>query len=767
MTEHIKWKVIYAHKWPDTLYDIGVKYLSNKEIPEELSTSPKWVKHSFRKRMKFYELDDEKIILKTYQNPIWIGDKTNNDKKIHRFVVVKDSDKIDVIKELMSDMRTSALGTQSLYDKIVRSYILGISRTDVRDYRSKDNTLTMLNAIVKKPVIKSFKPHNAMQHWQMDITSIERYQQDKSNTNYKHILVIIDIFSKYVYAFPLKYKDANTVNQWLTKLFLSGDIPNVLHMDNGKEFDNPLIHSTCKQFNVVTRFGAKYSPQTQGFVENKNKHIKRMLHYYLANNKTYEWYDVLDRVIFTINNTKHSITGYTPMQIHKGREVFVNNEYDKNISTWDITGASLEEIDFDDVLLYVDEKIKEGIMKVRQNVDTYVNEKRIQNETLRIDVKEKIETEAKKREEKQRSKQDEFYINNLVRIFSYTYRKSGRPDKIQPIQLRLVRKAEDGTTYIQKILNNPLTVKEAFDKQNPNKVRGREYVKNIRERGVTEFYKIDLKTTKTFINNDVPNIFKIYKKEEEEQIYYKLNVLYDNALWKVERMYTSNGYTDKFYKEHLLLYEPVYEHKRKSEYSHLFIDPFEDVKVPVKKPEYENNTKYEIDNFIGRRIYQTYQMKNDKTGKNIKGNKRVFGGVIKDVGNDKMVRILFDDGNNRNAYLEELLNPSNKAMIKIQANSNKEFKADSEILKYLLKRDTNWFGINILYVNEVLEDDVVLLDGIIQNKMKEDYVFNVNLNGRKRILELDPSKYNKLNVQYGWKFNGEHTINKLRESLNI
>jgi len=39
--------------------------------------------------------------------------------------------------------------------------------------------------------------------------------------------------------------------------------------------------------------GQAYSPQTQGFVENKNKQIKRLLKYYMINNDNNKYYELL------------------------------------------------------------------------------------------------------------------------------------------------------------------------------------------------------------------------------------------------------------------------------------------------------------------------------------------------------------------------------------------------------------------------------------------------------------------------------------------
>lgn len=55
-----------------------------------------------------------------------------------------------------------------------------------------------------------------------------------------YVLCAIDIFSKFVWLFPLPHKTAEGVCICLYELFGIFGVPDVLHSDNGKEFDNEL-----------------------------------------------------------------------------------------------------------------------------------------------------------------------------------------------------------------------------------------------------------------------------------------------------------------------------------------------------------------------------------------------------------------------------------------------------------------------------------------------------------------------------------------------
>lgn len=65
----------------------------------------------------------------------------------------------------------------------------------------------------------------------------------RANNGYKYILNVIDTFSKYVWAIPLKTKSGLEVaNAFESIMKQSGRIPNKLHVDQGKEFYNKNLY---------------------------------------------------------------------------------------------------------------------------------------------------------------------------------------------------------------------------------------------------------------------------------------------------------------------------------------------------------------------------------------------------------------------------------------------------------------------------------------------------------------------------------------------
>ena len=73
-----------------------------------------------------------------------------------------------------------------------------------------------------KPAVKKFTFRKTMvsysdQQWQADLVDMQKFV--KSNKGYKYILTVVDIFSRYAWAFPLKSKRGEEVKDLFVTIF--------------------------------------------------------------------------------------------------------------------------------------------------------------------------------------------------------------------------------------------------------------------------------------------------------------------------------------------------------------------------------------------------------------------------------------------------------------------------------------------------------------------------------------------------------------------
>ena len=136
----------------------------------------------------------------------------------------------------------------------------------------------------------------------------------------RYILVISDLFTKYVVAVPLKDMTAKTVataivEEWILKF----GAPDSLHTDQGANFNSEVIADVCKIFQVDKTRTSPYHPQGNGQVERFNRVIADTISKYCAE-KPHEWDLYLPHVVFVYNTTVHKTLGTTPFSMLFARE---------------------------------------------------------------------------------------------------------------------------------------------------------------------------------------------------------------------------------------------------------------------------------------------------------------------------------------------------------------------------------------------------------------------------------------------------------------
>ena len=141
-----------------------------------------------------------------------------------------------------------------------------------------------------------------------------------SAKGYKYILVVCDYFTKYTEAYPLKDKTAHSVADALMDIWLPRyGFPLFLHSDQGKEFDNVMIHKLSELLGTVKTKTTPYHPRSDGLVECFNRTLLAMLAMFVSQEHD-NWDDLLPFMMLAYNTTVHTTTGFTPYRLVFGDE---------------------------------------------------------------------------------------------------------------------------------------------------------------------------------------------------------------------------------------------------------------------------------------------------------------------------------------------------------------------------------------------------------------------------------------------------------------
>ena len=147
----------------------------------------------------------------------------------------------------------------------------------------------------------------------------------------KHLLVIGDHFSKWCEAFPTKDQKATTVAPILvSKLFSRFGPPDVLHSDQGTNFESNLMKDICNMMGIHKSRTTAYHPQGDGQVERQNRTLQEILSTFVADHPG-DWDLFVDLAVYAYNTSRHESTGFSPYEIVFGRTPRMPIEVDLDV----------------------------------------------------------------------------------------------------------------------------------------------------------------------------------------------------------------------------------------------------------------------------------------------------------------------------------------------------------------------------------------------------------------------------------------------------
>ncbi len=206
-------------------------------------------------------------------------------------------------------------GISAVYREAKKRYSK-LTFQNVKDFLSRQNAYTL-----HKPIRKRF-PRNRVvgagidTDWQsdlIDVLPLKRY-----NEGYSYIVVMIDVFSRYAWAIPVKNKRADTVLEDFKQVLKSGRKPYRLVTDGGSEYRG-CFKGFCKQ-NDIVHFVAT-SPDVKACnAERYIRTLKTRLWRHFTKAKTFTYLDVLPKLVAAINNTECRVTRHAPADVTMDNE---------------------------------------------------------------------------------------------------------------------------------------------------------------------------------------------------------------------------------------------------------------------------------------------------------------------------------------------------------------------------------------------------------------------------------------------------------------
>lgn len=178
---------------------------------------------------------------------------------------------------------------------------------------------------IVKELHKNARKHFIRRHTHMvgindtfQIDLVEMIPYAKENQNFKYILTIIDIFSKYAWAVPIKSKTATDVTNAINKVLIVGNVPRNIHSDMGKEFYNVQFENLMRHYKI--NHYSTFTAIKAAIVERFNRTLKSKMWQQMHYNGSYKWISILDNIVDSYNHTKHRTIKLKPSEVDKQNE---------------------------------------------------------------------------------------------------------------------------------------------------------------------------------------------------------------------------------------------------------------------------------------------------------------------------------------------------------------------------------------------------------------------------------------------------------------
>ena len=185
---------------------------------------------------------------------------------------------------------------------------------------NKDLIKIFVDEIYSKPPRKNYPtnkiPYNYIDEiWSIDLADFSDYKTS-NNKGYRYIFVIIDNFSKYLWAIPLKNKYSQTItNEFSNILIKSKRKPVKIESDRGTEFYNSIFQNFLKSKNI--HHYSRFTDKGPSVAERVIRTIRNLLKKPVFEKGRADWLSELQSVINQYNNKIHTSTKMTPTQASK------------------------------------------------------------------------------------------------------------------------------------------------------------------------------------------------------------------------------------------------------------------------------------------------------------------------------------------------------------------------------------------------------------------------------------------------------------------
>jgi len=143
---------------------------------------------------------------------------------------------------------------------------------------------------------------------QMDIFDLSRYAS--SNKQYKYILCIIDVYTRYIWCYKMKNKDNINVFDCFKKFIEHSNLkkytPTILMSDHDSTFMSPQFQQILRDNDVIHQPNILNDHHALGLIDSFTRTLKKTMSRMILQNNSSNWIDNIAEIVDNYNDTGHS-----------------------------------------------------------------------------------------------------------------------------------------------------------------------------------------------------------------------------------------------------------------------------------------------------------------------------------------------------------------------------------------------------------------------------------------------------------------------------
>ncbi|CAG2201393.1 unnamed protein product [Mytilus edulis] len=136
-------------------------------------------------------------------------------------------------------------GPDKLYNYVQKEGKYKISKYKIRKWLQSQEPYSLQRPLRRPQNRTEIVVAGIDDQWSADLMDMVKFS--KHNKEYKYVLVVIDVFSKYLWLRKLKDKKGESVATAFQDIFKTGRVPNRIRTDMGQEFKAKRVQTVFKK----------------------------------------------------------------------------------------------------------------------------------------------------------------------------------------------------------------------------------------------------------------------------------------------------------------------------------------------------------------------------------------------------------------------------------------------------------------------------------------------------------------------------------------